>query len=292
VIRSMTGYGGGESQEGSGRWRVEVKVVNHRFREIVIRLPKEVSSLEEQVRRCVSENISRGRVEVSVTREGEPGWTHRLVVDRTLALEYYKNLNKLASELDLEFKPQLSDLARFEGIFSLEVEPEDLEKAWENLEPAVRSALNEVVRMREAEGRALLEDFQKRVNLVREMVGLIQERADLTLDEYREKLQARVAELIETGALETGRLEAEVVLYAERSNITEELVRIRSHLSQMEEAFESNSPVGRRIEFILQELWREINTVGSKTGDTEIGRLVVQVKDELEKMREQAQNIE
>ncbi len=292
MVYSMTGYGRGEAQGGPGRVVVELRSVNHRFLDVVIRTPRELSILEDRLRAEVQQRVDRGRLEVyvSVDREGQP--RHELQVDKNLALAYHKALKEIQNELNLAGSVDLSTLAQLPDVFVLEEVQEEANQYWPLVQQAARHAVDSLLDMRANEGRSLAEDMLQRISSIEGEVAAIHERAPLNVSEYRERLRARVEELLGETAVDNDRLEAEVVYYAERSDITEELVRLESHLSQFRNTVGSEGAVGRKLNFILQEIHREVNTIGSKAGDAEIGRSVVEIKTQLEKLREQVQNIE
>jgi len=292
MIRSMTGYGRGEVSDGFRRVVVEARSVNHRFSEVVIRMPKELSPLEERIRNQVQAKVSRGRVDVLITREDARGGRRKVEVDSDLAVSYYEGLKKLQQILGLRSPARLELVARLPDVFILTEVPEDLEEVWRDLSPAVERALEDLLAMREREGQRLRDDLLERLRVIEAQTSAIEARAPQVVEEYRRRLSERVREILPGVAVDEGRLATEVVLFAERSNVTEELVRLNSHLAQMRESLGQSEAVGRRLDFLLQEMNREINTIGSKAGDGEIARAVIDVKSELEKIREQVQNIE
>ncbi|MCL6449828.1 MAG: YicC family protein [Acetobacteraceae bacterium] len=293
MLRSMTGYGRSEAKVGARAVTVEVRSLNHRFCEVGVRLPREFSPLEDRIRKLVQARLARGRVEVHVSARDVGEGARRVKVDKGLAMAYYKALRELESHLDIDGSWGIELIAGLPEVLGPEEEEQDVEAAWPPLMDAVSRALDGVVLMREREGQALREDLLHRIQCLEQVKKAIEERAPLVLEEYRQKLKARAAELLGPGATpDEGRLALEVALFAERSSIAEELVRLSSHLAQMAAVLEGDEPMGRRLEFLLQEVNREVNTIGSKTSDLDTIRLVLEAKGELEKMREQAQNIE
>lgn len=293
MIRSMTGYGRGEATvESLGRFTVEVRSVNHRFCEAMVRLPRPFIALEDRFRALILESIARGRVEVQVVWEEAGRGKKRVVVDKELALAYYNALEDLKATLGTETSPDIDLIAGFPEVFCLEAAEVDVETAWAGLQPALRDALRGLMEMREKEGRLLAADFQARLRKVAGQIEKVKGRAPAVVEEYRQRLATRLRELLPQNPLDEGRLAMEVALMAERCDISEEILRLESHLEQLEACLEQDEPTGRKIEFLLQELNREINTIGSKASDLVISSLVVDIKGELEKLREQAQNIE
>ncbi|MHB8946097.1 MAG: YicC/YloC family endoribonuclease [Bacillota bacterium] len=292
MIRSMTGYGRGEVSTTQRKATVEVRSVNHRFSEVVIRMPKELSPLEERIRNLVQAKVSRGRVDVLIMREDSRGKRRKVEVDKDLAVSYYEGLKELQEALGLKAETGLDLIARLPDVFLLTEVPEDLEEIWRGLSVAVDRALDTMLAMREREGERLRADLMERLRVIEDYAAAIEARSPQVVEEYRRRLTDRVKEILPGVSVDEGRLTTEIVLFAERSSITEEIVRLRSHLAQMREGLGQSEAVGRRLDFLLQEMNREINTIGSKSADSDIAKAVIDVKSELEKIREQVQNIE
>jgi uncharacterized protein (TIGR00255 family) len=288
----MTGYGRGEASGEKGQLTVEIRSVNHRYLNIVVRTPRKLSPLEEKLKSKLQTRVERGRLDVYVTLEERGKGRQRLQVDKDLALAYHNALRELQKEFNLPGTIDLSVLVGLPDIFALEEVESDAEEFWPLLEAAASEALDELIAMRQSEGRSLVEDMRQRLEVIAAEARTIKERSGLVAEEYRERLRNRAEELLGETAVDDERLEAEVVYHAERSDITEELVRLKSHLDQFREALDSQGAVGRKLKFIVQELHREINTVGSKAQDTATGKAVVEVKSQIEKLREQVQNVE
>ncbi len=296
-VSSMTAFGRGEAPHAGGRVVAEVRSVNGRFLDVAVRLPEPDAALEDAVRRRVSAALRRGRVEVRVAAEGASA-AGRLKVDSELASAYYHSLKDLAERLGIEEEVELETLAELPGVFTFDSSAGDA--AWrEAVLAAVDMAIGQCNAMRAREGSELAADMLGRLVVVGELVERMAARAPAVVEEYAERLRQRVAGLRE--ALQPGagvpwpdeaRLAAEVAILAERSDISEEAVRLRSHVAQSRRLLTSGGAVGREMEFLLQEIHREINTIGAKTGDLEIARLVIQAKAEVERLREQAQNVE
>ena len=292
MIKSMTGYGRGEWQEGERRVEVEVKSFNHRYLDISPHLPRRLNSLEAQVRNLIKQLVSRGRVEVSVQTDDSSRVEQKLELDIALARDYHLALKTLQQELGILGEIRLETLANFRDIFSRKEVETDLEKEWASLQVALEAALRSLEQMRRDEGLALRGDFLGRLTSIEEMAGKIEKKAPLALEACRDRLAQRVQELSRGIPVDEVRLAQEVAYLAERSDITEELVRIRSHLNQFREMLDDSEPVGRKLEFLLQEINREANTIGSKASDAGIAQEAMEIKSELEKMREQVQNVE
>ena len=292
MIKSMTGYGRGEWQEDEKRVEVEVKSFNHRYLDISPHLPRRLNSLEAQVRNLIKQRVSRGRLEVSVQIDDSSLVEQKLELDVALAQDYHLALKTLQQELGIPGEIRLETLANFRDIFTRKEVETDLEKEWASLQTALEAALRSLEQMRRDEGLALRGDFLGRLTAVEEMAREIEKKAPLALEACRDRLAARVQELSRGLPVDEARLAQEVAYLAERSDITEELVRIRSHLNQFREMLDDSEPVGRKLEFLLQEINREANTIGSKVSDAGIAQVAVGIKSELEKMREQVQNVE
>lgn len=292
MANSMTGFGRGEANGNGYHFTVELKSVNHRFLEVVVRLPKIYGIFEDRIRKIIQQNVRRGRIEVylNITETEE---RKRLVkVDKDLALSYDKTLKELAAVLDTVYQPDVFRLASLPEVLVIE-EPEiDLESIWEVCSRALAQALVGFTAMRRTEGGKLSEDILCRLDLLAAVIAKIAARSDQVVIDYQKRLQERIQVLIGEAVIDEARMANEVAIFAERSSITEELVRLDSHLMQCRSAFNNDEALGRKLDFIIQEMNREINTIGSKTNDLAISQTVVILKSELEKVREQIQNIE
>ncbi|MDK2820717.1 MAG: hypothetical protein PWP31_682 [Clostridia bacterium] len=288
----MTGYGRGVASGTGKAVTVELKAVNQRFLDIVVRIPRLYISLEEKIRRVIKKRLSRGRIEVFLSISEENEENRSINVDMGLVMAYYNVLKELAQNLDISADITASRLLSMPDVFTI-AEPEwDEDSFWPVVNEALNEALEGLHKMRQAEGENLQNDLLKRANLILKHVEAIKQRAPQVPIEYAKRLKEKIGELTGEISLDPGRLEMEVAMMAERSDITEEVVRLLSHLEQINIVIEGHEPQGRRLDFILQEMWREINTIGSKANDLTISNLVVAVKGELEKMREQVQNVE
>ncbi|MBZ4687052.1 MAG: hypothetical protein PWQ96_1617 [Clostridia bacterium] len=292
MVKSMTGYGRGESTGNGKIWSVEMKTVNHRFLDINIKLPRQYSLLEEKIRSVVKKQAARGRIDIYIKVEEENESSRKVKLDKILAKEYYNNLRELAETLHINFAPTVIEIASLPEVMDVEQPEEDLDQIWPSLEEAIIAALNSVMQMRESEGKELAKDLHGRLNTIKQLVEKIEDRNPQFVEEYKAKLQERVSELAGEIDIDEDRLAAEVVIMADRSNITEEIVRLYSHLKQFSDNLQKEGTIGRKLDFLVQEMHREVNTIGSKSSDTEISNLVVNIKSELEKIKEQVQNIE
>lgn len=293
MIKSMTGFGRGEFSNGTYAFNIEIKTVNHRYNDIIVRMPKHLNYLEEKIKRLIKKNISRGRVEIYVNMEYVTESPVEVHVDTSLAKSYKAALENLLSELGIEDKIGLKDVLTLEDIVKTERKEIDEDIIWECLSKALSIALENVMNMRKEEGSVLKEDIQCQLEKIESMLSKIEERAPFIVEEYRDKLRERIRKLLdEEQGLDEERLNYEVVLFADKSDINEEIVRFKSHIRQFYKSMESKEPIGRKLDFLVQEMNREINTIGSKANDLIITNCVVDIKSELEKVREQIQNIE
>jgi uncharacterized protein (TIGR00255 family) len=292
MIKSMTGYGRVETVQEGRNIIVEAKSVNHRFLEIFLRTPSALFPLEMEFKKKISERFKRGRIEVSIRLEGEGADVSKVNLNLEIAHDYFDVLNRLKAEFDLQSPISLKTLAGFRDIFSPPAEVQLSPDFLNQVEKTFLESLVILAGMRQEEGMAMFQDMDMRLKAITEVLETIKLRAPQVVIEYQKRLAERIKELTAGYALDDARLTQEVAIMAERSDITEEIVRMHSHISQFEELLLSAGTEGRKIDFLLQEMNREINTIGSKSSDVEITRQVIEVKSELGKLREQAQNIE
>jgi len=289
----MTAYGRGEVSTDTERVLVEIRGVNHRFMDIQCRLPRVYSSWNERIRKIIqSSGIRRGRIEVIVQLEESPEKIERPLLNEALARNYYLALKELCFKIGLDDSPRLSDLISIKDIFEVPEEEDRTEKLWEIVEEALNEALDTFMDMRKVEGENLAKDIRERLTKISSLIEQVKEYAPSVVEHYREKLRKRILELVPEDKFDESRFLQEVTIFADRSDITEELVRAESHVSQFMEILEQGGTIGKKMEFLLQELSREINTIGSKANSVDIAGLVVEMKNEVEKIREQVQNIE
>ncbi len=291
MIRSMTGFGAGHDASGGEELDVEVRSVNHKFCEVKARLPRELAALEVDVVRLVKERLSRGGVEVSVRRAAARG---SLVprVDVGLAQEYARAFAGLRDRLGLPGEIALADVLGADGVVSLEERAGDPEAARAAVATALGEALASLVAMREREGAALARDFEARLATLEALVARVEEAAPRSIEHFRQRLADRVQELTRGITPDPARLATEVALFADRMDVSEEITRLRSHFAQLRALVAGSEPAGRKMDFLVQEMHREVNTIGSKSQSAEIATAIVALKAEIERMREQVQNVE
>ncbi|WP_026692089.1 YicC/YloC family endoribonuclease [Peribacillus kribbensis] len=291
MVLSMTGYGRGTADPDEMQVRVEIKTVNHRFTEYQVRMPRELLYLEDAIKKQIGQYIKRGRVEVFINLEGSVLHQRKIEVDWDLMDDYFAVVSQVREKYNLDSSPALQDILKLEELVSI-VEGEDLNPM---LEPAVMSAVKEAAanlyEMRKQEGMLLEKDIADHLRKIRAAVELLKERAPLVSESYKNRLLERMASFTE-GLIDETRVLTETAVFAEKADINEELSRLFSHMIQFEQNIASSEPVGRKLDFLVQEMNREINTIGSKANDASIAAEVVEVKSLLEKIKEQVQNIE
>jgi len=293
MIKSMTGYGKAERSVGDGRTlAVEIRSVNHRYGEITIRLPRHFYPFEQEVKKTVAERLKRGKIEVSIQEDSSGAAITVPTLNLTLARGYLEAFRTLKGELNLEGDPGLALIASQRDVFAMKEEPITEELLHDALMATVRHAVAVHEEMRKREGATLLEDFLNRRATLTRLVKQVEKRAPTVVAEHAARLRERLRQLLGENPLDETRLLQEVAIMADRSDISEEIVRFMSHLQQFDEALTSGEPVGRKMDFLLQEMNREVNTIGSKANDTLLAARVVELKAELEKIREQVQNVE
>lgn len=294
MIRSMTGYGSAESVFAGKKLSVEIKSLNHRNLESSIRLPAFLAPLEVDIKKRVGERISRGRIEVNIRIDSDPGsnGVDKLEANLPLISNYYSMLTDLREKFDLGDKITLDMLVNLKGsihVSEVEIDPEE---ARDTIRSVLDDSLDSLIRMKEAEGRLLHEDFVARIDTIRDYMEKLKSRIPQVVRHYQERLSGRVRELTDGMECDESRLIQEIAIMAEKSDITEEIVRFESHIKQFGEMLDSDTAIGRKMDFLFQEMHREVNTIGSKSSDLEISGNVIEIKTELAKLREQVQNIE
>jgi len=292
MIASMTGYGRGEATASGMKVAVEARGVNGRFLEVSVRLPRVLALRETEIKEIVRQNISRGKLNLVVILERENDGSLPLKINRTAVKSYYRLLNELRKTVRLQERVRLQHLLQFSEIFEQEELNESDEREWEVTRAALAQALEELGRMRHNEGSELEKDLRARIALLEQGIEQIEELSKQQVPAERERLRERIRRLLEQESVDEGRLEMELAILAERLDVTEECVRFHSHTKFFLKALHDPEPAGRKLNFLVQEMNREINTIGSKSSAAEIAHLVVQQKEELEKIREQLQNIE
>lgn len=292
MARSMTGFGRAQAETEKMTVSVELKSVNHRYFELYTRVPRTYSFLEEKIKGYLQGRIARGKIECSVLVEALDSDDVVVKVNHALAKAYLSALNELSETYEIRNDISASSLTRYGEIFSVHKEETDEDAVWEVVKTALESACDNFIAMREREGEKLCEDILGRAENIIDMVSFVEKRSPETVREHNEKLRQRIRDLIDDANVDEQRLITEAAIYADKIAVDEETVRLRSHIEQLRAMFEDTAAVGRKMDFLVQEINREANTIGSKASDMEITRKVVDIKAEIEKIREQVQNIE
>ena len=291
-MKSMTGFGKQETEWKGMVLSVELRSVNHRFCEIVPRIPRSVTGLEEELKQMIHQRCERGRIELTISINVKNQREKSLALDRSVARTYYSLLKELQGELGIKGPIDIGLIAGMRDVFTVIDQPVQEKDAKSVLFRLTNRALAELDKMRTQEGRALYDDTMKRLLKIRRALKAISKRVPDSVREHFDRMQARVIKLLGDSVVYPDRLHQELATYADRCDITEELIRLESHIKQFQKSSKSKGAIGRRLDFLLQEMGREINTIGSKANDADIALHVVDVKSELEKIREQIQNIE
>lgn len=292
MLRSMTGFGSGRARVDDEELSIELRSVNHKFCEVKVRLPRELASLEASLLKEIKGRLARGAVDVLVKRQSIGGAQMVPLVDLALAKAYHRAYVELAAGLGLEGEVRVQDVAAQAGVIRLEERGVDLEKAQAALAQALEQALQGVLQMRWAEGEALKVDLEARIGLIETAAREVAELAPRSVEEHRVRLEERVRELSRGLPLDPQRLAQELAYFAERTDVAEEMTRLASHLAQFRALIASPEPAGRKMDFLVQEMHREVNTTGAKSQHPEISTRIVAMKAELERVREQVQNVE
>lgn len=292
MIKSMTGFGRGEFSQDGKEFTVEIKTVNHRYTDIFIKMPRQIGFLEDRIRELVGKAISRGKIDVFITYFNYSDDSKYVTFDEALAKTYISAVEALRDKFGLRDDISVSLISKYPDVLKVEQNEEDEGILWSMLQIAAENALASLVTMRENEGEGLKNILLDRAAYIESMIAEISKRAPEIPNEYKLKLDARIKDLLQQQVIDESRLATEVAIFADRCSIDEELVRLASHIGQMREALSINQPVGRKLDFLVQEMNREINTIGSKANDLVITKSVVEIKSEIEKIREQIQNIE
>ena len=292
MIRSMTGYGAAEEILNGRNIRVEIKSVNHRYFEFSAKVPRSFGFLEERMKRLLSDNISRGKVDVGVFIQTVDGITEEISINKEVVKSYVEALRSVKDEFDLADDLTLSAVAKFPDAFTVVKAETDEEELWADVKAVAEKAVAAFVAMREAEGEKMKADVLEKAAFIEEKVAFVEKRSPETVKEYRERLYAKMREVLENSQIDDARIVQEAAIYSDKVAVDEETVRLRSHLSQLRKIVDMSEPVGRKLDFLIQEVNRECNTIGSKCNDLTITQNVVNMKAEVEKIREQVQNIE
>lgn len=290
-MKSMTGFGRANYENDGRMYNIEIKSVNHRYCDISVKLPRSISYLEEKIKKEIASNISRGKVDVLITFENNSAKGKDIKINKELAKIYIEELRELANEHGINDNIPVTEISKFPEVLVIQ-NIEDEEIIWKEVSLCLKDAINNFIIMREQEGDKIKEDLKLRLNEVEKKVSKISEYSTGLVEEYVVKLETRIKEILKTDIVDKDRLNQEIVIYADKCSVEEELTRLKSHITQFKNMIEETIPVGKKIDFLIQEMNRETNTIGSKSGSLEITNLVIEIKTELEDIREQIQNIE
>lgn len=292
MVKSMTGFGRAEVLEGNTKFTVEIKSVNHRYLDVNIKMPKKLNFFESAIRNLLKEYMERGKVDLFITYEDFNEDTGSLKFNKALAAEYLNYLNQMAEDFEIENDVRVSTLSRYPEVFTLEEQAIDEDQLWAVLEKALRLACEKFVESRKAEGENLKIDLLQKLDEILASVSFIEERSPEILKDYRTRLEEKIKEVLADRQLDDARIATEVTIYADKICVDEETVRLRSHVNSAKDTLQKGGSVGRRLDFILQEMNREANTILSKANNLEISDTGIDLKTNIEKVREQIQNLE
>ena len=287
----MTGFGRGKYENDGREYLVEIKSINHKYCDIGIRLPRSLNSIEYKIRQIIAGSVSRGKIDVFVEFRDNSADDSSVSLNKELAKIYIKQLKELGEETGIDTNFNVIDISKMPDVLKKEDE-EDEERIFNELSIALKDAIEKFVEMRAFEGNKLEEDIENRLNVLEKIVVQIAEKSTGLVDEYIKKLEDRIKEILRTDVVDENRLAQEVVIYSDKVSVEEELTRLKSHISQFRKMLQESSPIGKKLDFLTQEINRETNTIGSKTTSLDITNLVVELKTEIENIREQIQNIE
>ena len=293
MIRSMTSFGRSNSEEGKKRvFTVEMKSVNSRYLDVNIRMPKSIISLEEEIRKMISNSLNRWKVDVFINIKNYNEGAGVPKVDINLAQGYLQCLKEIEEKLNIKNDISVMQIARFPEVITMIEEEDKIDEIWEELKPLISSSLDMMINMREVEGEKLKEDILIKINQIEELVSKVEEFADSIPKVFKQKLEERLKDLLGNVEVDENRIATEVCILADKATVDEEIIRLNSHINQVRETLKLNEPIGRKLDFIVQEMNRETNTIGSKSSDIKMTNIVIDIKNILEKIREQVQNIE
>ncbi|SUY47311.1 protein YicC [Clostridium putrefaciens] len=293
MIKSMTGFGRANSEEGSKHnFVIEVKSVNHRFLDLNIKMPKAMIALEERIRSIISQYLNRGKVDLFLNYKNYEKVEGRVRVNTDLLDSYMSCLNEIKDNYDVKDDISLSFVSKFPDVIYIQEDEEDIEELWKEISPSIHCALKNLLSMREREGIKLSQDIKCNCDNIKCELDKIETKAPTVVKEYKIKLEDRIKKLIEDGKLDEGRLNMEVAIFSDKASIDEEIIRLNSHIEQLNDTLNLKEPVGRKLDFIVQEMNREANTIASKSSNLEITNQVLNIKNNIEKIREQVQNVE
>lgn len=291
-MKSMTGYGRAKLQKESREYIVEIKSVNHKYLDMNIKLPRNLFCMEDRVRKSISNKISRGKIDVFITYINNGIEGKNILINKDIARLYIKELEELANENNIASGLRATEISKLPEVLNIVIDEDDEDKIWSDLNECLEEALSNFVNMRETEGERIKLDLEERLNEINENVAKIIQNSTGLIEEYVVKLRNRIKEMLDTDIVDETRLAQEIVIYSDKISIEEEITRIKSHIEQFRTLLDEKDPIGKKADFIIQEMNRETNTMGSKSGSIDIINLVIKIKTQIEDIREQIQNIE
>ena len=291
MIKSMTGYGKESISENLRNYQIEIKSVNHRYLDISVKMPRALSYLEEEIKKLISEKLKRGKVDVFVTFENNSAEGKKIKINTEIAKIYIDELKKLAEQEAISANIEVTEISKYPDVLSIQ-NTQDEEQIKKEVLKATNTAVERLIQMRQAEGSKIAEDLLKRIQYIKQKIEKISKLSTGLIEEYVVKLENRIKEILVNQEIDESRLAQEVVIYADKCSIEEEVTRLDSHILQFEKLINSNEAIGKKLDFIIQEMNRETNTIGSKANNLDITNGVIDIKTELENIREQVQNIE
>lgn len=292
MLRSMTGYGRAKCEFNSREYIIEIKSVNNRYHDISIKIPKNISFLEEKVKQKLTNAVSRGKIEVFITFNNYSEKGKNIRINSELAKKYIQEIKKISADTENVQAINIQEILKLPDVLNIQLEQEEEETIWNELEQTLTDAINNFIAMREKEGSKIKEDLENRITFIETMVKNISEISVNLVNDYIQKLEKRINEILQTNSVDETRLAQEVVIYSDKCSIEEELTRLKSHIIQFNDLLNSTTANGKKIDFLIQEMNRETNTIGSKANNLKITNYVIDIKTELENIREQIQNVE
>lgn len=291
-MKSMTGYGRAKLQKESREYIVEIKSVNHKYLDMNVKLPRNLFCMEDRVRKSISNKIFRGKIDVFITYINNGIEGKNILINKDIARLYIKELEELANENNIASGLRATEISKLPEVLNIVIDEDDEDKIWSDLNECLEEALSNFVNMRETEGERIRLDLEERLNEINENVAKIIQNSTGLIEEYVVKLRNRIKEMLDTDIVDETRLAQEIVIYSDKISIEEEITRIKSHIEQFKTLLDEKGPIGKKADFIIQEMNRETNTMGSKSGSIDITNLVIKIKTQIEDIREQIQNIE
>lgn len=292
MIKSMTGFGRDSVNENGRSFVVEVKSVNHRYLDLNIKMPRSFLALEEKIREIISKKVNRGKVDVYINMKVFERDDIEAVLNKSLLDSYLKCLYTIRDEFNVRDDISVVNTARLPEVIGLEQKEDDLDAIWKSIEKPLENALDEFISMREREGIKLKEDIEEKCNVIEEYLALVETKTSAVVEDYRVRLNERIKQLVDENNYDESRVAMEIAIFADKCCIDEEIVRLKSHITQVRETIDKDEAIGRKLDFIVQEMNREANTMASKSNDLFITRNVLEIKSAIEKIREQTQNVE